>query len=204
MMDDKSVNKYIELISNVEYDINEKEKLFESVTNKLENNNNVQIEKVNSLSIAPGVKTDKCYKKYSFILRLASVLVLFAVVLIPIIPKTRNMIADLYNRLYQIQATATPHVTPSYTLKPTPSVTPTASSTITPSPTKEQTPEPTEFKYVFDTEETRSFTEEEELLNKVYHAMFPERADYIAYWAGENIFWAPANLGPNMPIWLLS
>ena len=52
------------------------------------------------------------------------------------------------------------------------------------------------FEEILHSEKTRNFTEKEALLNAAYHAVFPDRDNYIAYWeyddaGSERIFWAP-------------
>ena len=69
--------------------------------------------------------------------------------------------------------------------------TPEGGSTVPPTPT--QKPEVLSQKH-------RAFTETEAFIDEMYHGLFPERTDYIAYWTDEGkMFWAPdiENLFPS-------
>lgn len=186
MMGDRNVIKYRELLSKVEYDNNEKEKLFETVTKRFKSDNNIRIEKANDAKTGSGVNTDHYRRRTGLIFRLSAVFILFAFILLLALPGTRSKIENLYNRLLQTNETTTPHITPHYTSTPEK----------TPSITDNQTPVATNaIEYMdLDTEKTRQFTDEEEILNNIYHAIVPDRSEYIAYWTNDKIFWAPAHL----------
>ena len=96
-------------------------------------------------------------------------------------------------------ATETTNVSPSPTMIPNagPTDEPTEAPTPEPTamPTEAPTPKATKDPYDGFSQKTRDFTEEEAIINAAYHALFPDRDDYIAYWkANERIFWGPEGI----------
>lgn len=182
-MDDNSINKYLELMSKVKYDSNDNEKLFVSITKLLNNEDNIQMEKLNSMNTTSMIGADIYPKRHSLIASIATAAILFVLLLVILFPDT---ITSLYERFIGVSPTPASQTTPNFQTNYT--ATPILTPKKTPFQTEQQTPSPT-VRNVY----IRDLTKNEEILNNIYHTIFPDRTDYIAYWMDDNIFWAPVD-----------
>lgn len=189
-MDDNSINKYLELMSKVKYDSNDNEKLFVSITKLLNNEDNIQIEKLNSMNTTSMIGADIYPKRHSLIASITTAAILFVLLLVILFPDT---ITSLYERFIGVSPTPASQTTPNFQTNYT--ATPIFTPKKTPFQTEQQTPSPT-VRNVY----IRDLTKNEEILNNIYHTIFPDRTDYIAYWMDDNIFWAPAHLQETINI----